>query len=177
MHLHIITFFFLDGTHKTNKEDWELIVFSIQDMNGKQHVVMSCWAPNTRAWLFNWLFQTAVPAIMGTRSCTEVRLVITDGDSQEFNQLDVAIQKLFINAKRRRCGWHLINRGWRRNVGALVASNSKTKNAVCMNIQNIKNWLYSFMREIESEGEYIVSKLLLLRCHPETIHKCKTKAL
>ncbi len=31
-----------------------------------------------------------------------------------------------------------------------------------MIIQNIKNWLYSFMRDIDSEREYIVSKLLLL---------------
>jgi hypothetical protein len=47
-------------------------------------------------------------------------------------------------------------------VCAIVASNSKNKNAVCMIIQNIKNWLYSFMRDIDSEREYIVSKLLLL---------------
>jgi hypothetical protein len=47
-------------------------------------------------------------------------------------------------------------------VGAIVASNSKNKNSVCMIIQNIKNWLYSFMRDIDSEREYIVSKLLLL---------------
>ena len=61
---------------------------SIQDMNGKQEVVVRCWAPNNRAWLFRWLFQTAIPSLIGREACGRVRLVITDGDSQECEQMD-----------------------------------------------------------------------------------------
>jgi hypothetical protein len=52
-----------------------IIVFSMKNTDGKQQVVMHCWVPNNRAWLFNWLFQTAVPVLKGTGSCAGKRLV------------------------------------------------------------------------------------------------------
>jgi hypothetical protein len=54
----------IDGTHKTNDEGWELFTLSVQDMNGNQEVVIRCWAPNNRAWLFRWLFQSAIPSLV-----------------------------------------------------------------------------------------------------------------
>jgi hypothetical protein len=59
----------IDGTHKTNAEGWELITVSVQDMNGNQEVVIRCWAPNNRAWLFRWLFQSAIPLLVGKKAC------------------------------------------------------------------------------------------------------------
>jgi hypothetical protein len=107
----------VDGTHKTNNEGWELVTLSVQDMNGNQEVVIRCWAPNNRAWLFRWLFQTAIPSLIGREACARVQLVITDGDSQECEQMDAAIDTVFTGAKRRRCGWHIVDRGMIRKVG------------------------------------------------------------
>jgi hypothetical protein len=73
----------VDGTHKTNDEGWELVT----DMNGNQEVAIRCWAPNNRAWLFWWLFQTAISSVIGREACGRVGLVITDGDSQECEQM------------------------------------------------------------------------------------------
>ena len=41
-----------------------------------------------------------------------IQIIITDGDSQEKNQLDAAIDEFFPQAKRVRCGYHIVKRGW-----------------------------------------------------------------
>jgi hypothetical protein len=145
----------VDEMHSTNDKEWGLLTFTIQDMSGKQETVIRCWSPNNRAWLFCWLFQTSMPSLVGAAACRRTCLIICDGDPQECSQLDDAIQVVFIRAKRHRCGWHIVDRGWnnhfRKNLGGRYHPNGKAINAV---VQNIKNWLYSFMKEIETKEEY-----------------------
>lgn len=144
----------VDGTHKTNNEEWELITFSVKDMSGKQEIVIRCWAPNNRAWLFRWLFQTAVPALVGSTACKEVQLVITDGDSQECVQLEAAIELVFTSTKRRRCGWHIVDRGVVRILGCLGGRDHRNRKKVDDLLSLVKNWLYSLMKDIETIPEY-----------------------
>jgi hypothetical protein len=144
----------VDGTHKTNDEGWELITFSLQDMNGNQEVVIRCWAPNNRAWLFRWLFQTAVPSLIGREACGRVRLVITDGDSQECEQMDAAIDTVFKGAKRRRCGWHIVDRGIIRILGSFRGRDDRKRPEIDALMKVIKGWLYSHMKEVETVTEY-----------------------
>jgi hypothetical protein len=146
----------LDGTHKTTNEDWEMITLSVQDMSGKQEVAIRCWAPNNRAWLFRWLFQTAIPSLVGRSACERVRLVITDGDSQECSQMDAAIELMFKHAKRRRCGWHIVDRGWVRMVGSFRGRDDLNRKEIDDLVNIIKGWLYSLMKEIETVLEYKV---------------------
>ncbi|KAG7346754.1 MULE transposase domain containing protein [Nitzschia inconspicua] len=89
---------FSDATHKTNQENRPLITFGVKDAEGRVQVVIRAWAPNERAWMFRWLFQTAVPAIIGKATFERIRLVLTDGDSQELTQLDAAISSVFMFA-------------------------------------------------------------------------------
>jgi hypothetical protein len=98
--------------------------------------------------LFKWLFQTALPALFGKEACEGIRLVITDGDSQEFTQLDVAIVTKITNAIRRRCGWHIENRGWKRNVHIPKSDAAKKEAGI------VKAWLYSLMKDVETIEEY-----------------------
>jgi hypothetical protein len=107
----------VDETHGSNDEEWGLLTFTVQDMNGKQETVIRCWSPNNRAWLFRWLFQTSVPSLVGMAACRRTRLVICDGDPQECSQLDDALQVVFTRARRRRCGWHIVDRGWNNHFG------------------------------------------------------------
>ncbi|KAG7348387.1 MULE transposase domain containing protein [Nitzschia inconspicua] len=148
---------FSDATHKTNQENRPLITFGVKDAEGRVQVVIRAWAPNERAWMFRWLFQTAVPAIIGKTTCERIRLVITDGDSQELTQLDDAISSVFTKCVRRRCGWHIIHQGWKQHVGSLGRSEEAKEIA-----KRIRSWLYSFMKSIESLDEYQASKALLL---------------
>ena len=41
----------IDGTHKTQRDEWELITFAVLDQALNPEVVIKCWAPNHRRWL------------------------------------------------------------------------------------------------------------------------------
>ena len=53
--------------------------------------VTRAFLPNERAWLFCYLFQTEMPALLGRDFVGRVKVIVTDGDSQETSQLDIAI--------------------------------------------------------------------------------------
>ncbi|KAG7356565.1 MULE transposase domain containing protein [Nitzschia inconspicua] len=137
---------FSDATHKTNRENRPLITFGVKDAEGRVQVVIRAWAPNERAWMFRWLFQTAVPAIIGKATCERIRLVLTDGDSQELTQLDAAISSVFTKCVRRRCGWHIIHQGWKQHVGSVGRSEEAKEIA-----KRIRSWLYSFMKSVDTQ--------------------------
>jgi hypothetical protein len=80
-------------------------------------VVVQCFAPNERSWLFHWLFQEALPVLLGAQTLQLVKLVMTDGDSQEMTQVNYAIATYFVNAVCSHCGWHLVHQGWRQECG------------------------------------------------------------
>ncbi len=141
---------FIDGTHKTNNENRPLITGGVRDADGKVSVVFRALVPNERAWLFRWLFHVALPSLLGSSYCELVCIQITDGDSQETSQLDHALKTVFRNSKRRRCGWHIVEKGWQRHMkGSLVKSDAALHVASV-----VKNWLYSLMKDIETATEY-----------------------
>ena len=141
---------FIDDTHKTNKENRPLITTGIKDCNCKMQNILCAFVPNERAWSFCWLFQIATPSLLGGHvACELVQLQITDGDSQEMSQLDQAMNTVFISSLCRRCGLHIVEKGWDRNVAGLGRSQgAKHIEAV------VKQWIYSLMKEIETEVEY-----------------------
>jgi hypothetical protein len=85
-----------------------------------------------------------------------VKLVITDGDSQECEQMDAAIETVFKGAKRCRCGWHIVDRGWVRKVGAFRGRDDLKRKEIDALVKIIKAWLYSHMKEVETAEEYKV---------------------
>jgi MULE transposase domain len=135
----------VDGTHETNNESRPLVTISVKDSNGKVTVVVRCFAPNERSWFFRWLFQEALPSLLGEEVLQSVKLIMTDGDSQEMSQVDFAISTYFVNAVRTRCGWHLVDQGWRRNCRGLGYRKGKDA-AARTQVRVIKTWIYSWMR-------------------------------
>ena len=109
----------VDSTHETNNESRPFVTLSVKDSNGKVTVVVRCIAPSERSWFFRRLFQEALPALLGEEFLHSVKLIITDGDSQEMSQVDFAISTYFVNAICTQCGWHLVDQGWRRNCKGL----------------------------------------------------------
>ena len=146
----------IDGTHETNNESRPLLTLSVKDSDGNVMVVVRCFAPNERSWLFRWLFQEALPVLLGTQTLRLVKLVMTDGDSQEMAQVDYAIATYLVNAVRSRCGWHLVHQGWRRECRGLGFRKGK-RDAARSQVRVIQNWLYSWMRRgVDSKEEYEV---------------------
>jgi hypothetical protein len=77
-------------------------------------------------WFFCWLFQEALPVLLGAQSLHSVKLILTDGDSQEMSQVDFAFSTYFVNAGGTQCGWHLVDQGWRQNCKGWVFGEGKT---------------------------------------------------
>ena len=102
----------VDGTHETNNESRPLLALSVKDLNGKITVVVKCIAPNERSWFFSWLFQEALPVLLGAQSLHSVKLIMTESDSQEMPQVDFTISTYFVNAERTQYVWHLVDQGW-----------------------------------------------------------------
>jgi hypothetical protein len=145
----------IDGTHETNDEDRPHITISARDSNGKMFIVVRIFVPNERAWLFRWVFQEALPKLLGEAVLSKVKVVITDGDSQEISQLEAAMKTFFLQAIRVRCGWHIIDRGWIANVGKCLGLGRKLRAEEKETMKIIKHWLFSFMkRGLESKEQY-----------------------
>ena len=107
-----------------------LLTVGVRDRKFNMNIVLRAFIPNERSWLFCWIFQCGIPTLMGTEACKKVKLIVTDGDSQEYTQLDAALKaNIYGEAKRRRCGWHIIEKG----------SNSHIKNQVEYRKKNVYN--------------------------------------
>lgn len=129
--------------HKTTAQEWELLTMTVQDMNGGQETVLRCWAPNNREWFFRWFFQSVVPMLVGRETCEQVRLLICDGDKQECAQIDAALISMYGNAVRRQ------------PFGKQIGSADHPKRTEINNLKGeIKGWLYSLMKEMETLDEY-----------------------
>jgi hypothetical protein len=101
----------VDATSSTNKEGRPLLTVTIRDSRGKMITVLRVFLPNEQAWVFRWLFQIVFPHFLGQDCISRIQVIVTDGDSQEISQLDMAIERFFPQAQRVRCGWHIVDKG------------------------------------------------------------------
>ena len=107
--------------------------------------------------------------------------MVTDGDSQEITQLEVAVAKFCPNVYRLRCSWHIIDRGWARHVTVPLGGPIRKKRPLhrrgkvrkstpplteCnKTARTIYRWIVSWAQPsyCESEEEYFVSKALFIQ--------------
>jgi len=106
---------FFDCTADTNKEKRPLFTISGKDSNGKMFILLRSYFPNEQAWAFRWIFSTILPKCFPTETLRRIVFVCSDGDSQEFSQIDAAIRTYFPWVTRGRCGWHIFDRGWHKH--------------------------------------------------------------
>ena len=66
-----------------------------KDSNGKMLIFLRAYLPHEKGWIFRWLFSIVLPKMYSNTVLQRIWLVISDGDTQEYNQLDNAIQKYF----------------------------------------------------------------------------------
>jgi hypothetical protein len=101
----------LDSVEDTNNEKRPLFTVTGRDSMGNMFTVLRAFLPNQCAWVFRWLFQSVFPRFFGLSLLNRISIIVTDGDSQETTQLDIAIKLYFPAAYRARCIWHIIDRG------------------------------------------------------------------
>jgi hypothetical protein len=150
----------VDATADTNKEKYPLITITGRDTASTMFTVMRALVPNERAWVFRWLFSVAIPELLGPHATKCIKLIITDGDSQETSQLDVALKEHFPGAVHGRCGWHIVDHGWI-TKGPKVTHAACSASAFRTYAATFKAWLYSWMSPaVHTKEEYNISKAL-----------------
>ena len=119
--------------------------------------------PNQQNWIYNWIFTTVLPILIGQKILCNIKIIISDGDSQEFHGIDEGIRLHYPQVYRVRCGWHIIDRGWLAHIlGKSAFPCAQVEYDKISN--NIKQWLFSFMSDAcETMQEYNYSKFQLTR--------------
>ena len=155
---------FCDVISDVNKDQRPLLTCTGKDSNGKMYTFLRAFLPNEKQWVFRWIFSNVFPNFFPKSLLSRVNVIISDGCVQEFSQIDDALNISFLNAKRVRCGFHIVRMGWSTQVIGKRCINPKYQifyETVCV---HLKSWIYSWMRSTcESEIEYKISKLMFFR--------------
>ena len=70
-----------------------------KDSNGNMFIFLRGFITNQQSWMFRWVFSVVFPRLIPKHVLSKVRTVITDGDPQDFSQVDYAIESVIPNAK------------------------------------------------------------------------------
>jgi hypothetical protein len=85
-----------DTTLMTNSESHPyLMVCGNKDVDGHVYPFIQIFLCSELGWQFWWPFSYVLPHMVGQKHMSHVRMVITDGDFNEYTQLDAAIQQSF----------------------------------------------------------------------------------
>ena len=102
---------FIDVTEKTNNEKRPLLTAGFKDSNGNTVIFYRCFMPNQQAWMFRWVFCVSWPRLIPKHILDRIKLIQSDGNVTEYNQIDNAIKKYMPHVYQGRCGWHVIHKG------------------------------------------------------------------
>ena len=106
-----------------------------------------------------------MPSLINKKLLEKVlRIIISDGDSQFFSQIDNAIRPYFKNAKRVHCGWHLIHKGWEQHINNASQFNNFSMTEYRDIKQTLTSWVTSWMKgTCETRQEYKFSLYLITK--------------
>ena len=153
---------FMDVTSDTNKEKRPLFTVTGRTAQGKMFTILRAFMPNEKSWIFNWIFSVVFKNTFEERLIKRVVYVLTDGDPQEYQQLDNAINEFFPQARRGRCGYHLCTKTFETHGPNLGKKDQKKNHLKHYHMGIIKAWVYSWMKDhCETIEEYHCSKMLL----------------
>ncbi len=135
----------VDGTSHSTEKKYELITFSIKTSLGRQVVFLRVWLPDQKRSSFRWLFQHVLAGLVPSNVFQRTRLVMGDGDRQQQAEIEAAIQEYMPNARFGSCGWHIVDRGWRRNGPTTNSfSTQRKKKEVQIFFRGVRTWIYSW---------------------------------
>ena len=134
----------IDTTEKTNNEKRPLLTAAGKDSNGNMFIFLRVFMPNQQSWMFRWVFSVVFPRLIPKNILQHVKIVITDGDAQEFTQVDNAIVNVIPNAQRVRCGWHIVHQGFDRYVDTTFPDIPSS--TIDEHKKIIMTWMYSWMK-------------------------------
>ena len=106
------------------------------------------------------MFKYCLPAFWDEDICRNIRLLLTDGCTQEYIPfiLNIGYKKTFPKAVHGLCYYHLAIQGWENNVHPNMPKQGK-EGKIAENVsQIIKAWVKDWFFTIEDDDEYKHSK-------------------
>lgn len=98
-----------DVTFGTNKEKRPLARGTIKSNRNKNVPFFNALLPSCASWVFNWIFQDAMPTLLNQDSLNKLHLILVDDDHHCNSQIDLARKmKVLPNARFRLCKWHKV---------------------------------------------------------------------
>ena len=94
----------VDVVKSTNNEKRPLFTMCGKTTHGKMFTIMRVFLLHEKTWIFRWLFCIVLPRLFGKPTVDQIKVIISDGDSQEIQQLDNAISLFLPKVIRVRCG-------------------------------------------------------------------------
>ena len=132
-----------------------------KNSNGKMFIFIRAYLAHERGWIFRWIFSIVLPKMFNKNTLSISKLIISDGDLQEYSQIDNASKKYFPNFLRLRCGWHIVDRSWETRFSSKNAFPEAAQLHYDTMKKTIQKWLYSWMKpSCETMEEYLLSKYL-----------------
>ena len=64
--------------------------------------------PNQQSWMFRWVISVVFPRLVPKHITQNIKIIISDGDPQEYSQIDNATKMYFPSVYRVRCGWNIV---------------------------------------------------------------------
>jgi hypothetical protein len=123
--------------------------------------VMNEGMPSKCHWVVDWLYSKAMPMLLGSTYLQKTILSLTGGDNNEYGPLENWIKEgTFAMSEHGLCGFHLVDRSQVNNPYWKPAAKKKPEFMLVKD--ELKKWIYSWMRDVETTAEYEVSKALLL---------------
>ena len=152
---------FIDSTHKTNNEARPLLMICGRDQSGKAFVVARIFMPNETSAFYRWVFLKCLPCLLGEANLKRVKLVITDGDAQEFEAVEESCLHYLTNAFRGRCMYHIVQKTFERTIPNSITCSPHG----LFVLQAIRTWIYTWGdgSSCSSEIQFSLSKDLLLK--------------
>jgi len=97
-----------DVTFQTNNEGCPLGVTCSPDGNMNIFTPIRAFLPSQCRWVFDWVFGTAMPILLGKEPLRRMQLLLSDGDRNIYEAFESKQLELYPQAKHGLCLYHLV---------------------------------------------------------------------
>ena len=115
-------FIAFDVTSQTNKEKRDLFLAAGLDGNNKTFVPFHCFMPSGSQWVYKWIYDYAIPLLLGKSFTNRNKLALTDGDFCEYVPLEESISttECWNNSTHGLCEYHFLFQAWMKDVSVFL---------------------------------------------------------
>jgi hypothetical protein len=139
----------IDTTYGTNREKRPLLVFAGTDNSMKNFTALCVFLPSECEWVFRYVFEIAIPSLIGEATVDRINQINNDSDRQIYNPLTNCIldkTSPWFGCIHVLCNYHML--------GKLFSMKVKITDSNIMLVEYYKQWIKIWCFELETKEEY-----------------------